>query len=79
VPFVFSADGTLDIGKDSASPMADDYLGGEASAFTGSIEWIQIAALLAARHGAGLSERRVADAEPPRRRQEGPARKKRLT
>jgi hypothetical protein len=35
--------------------MADDYLGGEASAFTGSIEWIQIAA----RHGARLSERRV--------------------
>jgi arylsulfatase len=42
VPFVFSADETLDIGQDSASPVTDDYPGGEANAFTGGIEWVQI-------------------------------------
>jgi arylsulfatase len=42
VPFIFSADETLDIGVDSASPVTDDYPGGEANAFTGGIEWVQI-------------------------------------
>jgi len=42
VPFVFSADETLDIGQDSASPVTDDYPGGEANAFTGGIEWVQM-------------------------------------
>jgi arylsulfatase len=42
VPFVFSAGETLDIGQDSASPVTDDYPGGEANAFTGTIKWVQI-------------------------------------
>jgi arylsulfatase len=42
VPFVFSADETMDIGHDDASPVADDYPSGPASAFTGTIKWVQI-------------------------------------
>jgi len=42
VPFMFSADETLDIGVDSASPVTDDYPGGVENAFTGTIEWVQI-------------------------------------
>ena len=42
VPFIFSADETLDIGQDSASPVTDDYPGGDENAFTGTIEWVQI-------------------------------------
>ena len=43
VPFVFSADETLDVGKDEASPVTSDYPSGSANAFTGEIKWVQIA------------------------------------
>jgi arylsulfatase len=42
VPYVFSADETMDIGKDTASPVTDDYDSGDANAFTGEIEWVRI-------------------------------------
>jgi arylsulfatase len=42
VPFVFSADETLDIGRDKASPVTDDYPGGPENAFSGTINWVQI-------------------------------------
>ncbi|MCZ6462011.1 MAG: hypothetical protein O6705_07235 [Actinobacteria bacterium] len=35
VPFMFSADETMDIGVDSASPVTDDYGSGQENAFTG--------------------------------------------
>jgi arylsulfatase A-like enzyme len=41
VPMVFSADETADIGRDSASPVSDDYAG-ETSIFTGTVNWVQI-------------------------------------
>jgi arylsulfatase A-like enzyme len=41
VPMVFSADETADIGRDSASPVSDDYAG-ETSVFTGTVNWVQI-------------------------------------
>jgi arylsulfatase len=41
VPLVFSADETCDIGRDSASPVSDDY-SGEDSAFSGTVNWVQI-------------------------------------
>lgn len=42
VPFVFSADETLDIGRDKASPVTDDYPGGPENAFSGTINWVQV-------------------------------------
>jgi arylsulfatase len=42
IPFIFSADETMDIGVDSASPVTDDYGPGEENAFTGRIQWVQI-------------------------------------
>ena len=42
VPFVFSADETLDIGKDTASPVTDDYPGPGENVFNGTINWVQI-------------------------------------
>lgn len=42
VPFVFSADETLDVGKDDASPVTSDYPSGKANAFSGTINWVQI-------------------------------------
>jgi arylsulfatase len=41
VPLVFSADETADIGRDSASPVSNEYTG-EASGFTGRVNWVQI-------------------------------------
>ena len=41
VPMVFSADETADVGRDTASPVSDDY-DGESSIFTGSVNWVQI-------------------------------------
>lgn len=41
VPLVFSMDETLDVGRDLASPVSDDYPAGE-NAFTGRIAWVQI-------------------------------------
>jgi arylsulfatase len=42
VPFIFSADETMDLGRDTASPVSDDYPSGDANAFTGKIGWLQI-------------------------------------
>ncbi len=42
VPFVFSADETLDIGHDLALPVADDYPEGEKNRFKGKINWVRI-------------------------------------
>jgi len=41
VPLVFSADETADIGRDTASPVSDDY-DAETSIFTGAVHWVQI-------------------------------------
>ena len=41
VPMIFSADETADIGRDTASPVSDDYTD-ETSVFTGSVNWVQI-------------------------------------
>jgi arylsulfatase A-like enzyme len=42
IPMVFSADETMDVGRDTASPVSDDY-DGESSVFTGTVNWVQIA------------------------------------
>jgi arylsulfatase len=41
VPLIFSADETADVGRDTASPVSDDYEG-ESSIFTGTVNWVQI-------------------------------------
>jgi arylsulfatase A-like enzyme len=41
VPLIFSADETADVGRDTASPVSDDY-DGESSVFTGKVNWVQI-------------------------------------
>jgi arylsulfatase A-like enzyme len=41
VPLVFSLDETLDVGRDSASPVSDDY-SAEDSAFTGTIRQVRL-------------------------------------
>ncbi len=41
IPMLFSADETLDIGSDSASPVSDDYTP-EQSRFTGKVNWVQL-------------------------------------
>ena len=41
VPLIYSADETLDLGADTASPVSDDYTA-EASRFTGTVHWVQI-------------------------------------
>jgi hypothetical protein len=41
VPMIFSADETADIGRDTASPVSDDYAG-ETSIFSGIVNWVQI-------------------------------------
>ena len=41
VPMVFSADETTDLGRDSASPVSDDY-DGASSVLAGAIAWVQI-------------------------------------
>jgi arylsulfatase A-like enzyme len=40
VPMVFSADETLDLGRDSATPVSDDH--GADNGFTGRVRWVQI-------------------------------------
>ena len=42
VPFVFSADETLDVGGDLAMPVTDDYPEGEKNKFEGQINWVRI-------------------------------------
>jgi arylsulfatase len=41
VPFMFSSDETTDIGRDTASPVSDDYSQRE-SVFNGAVNWVQI-------------------------------------
>jgi arylsulfatase len=40
-PLIYSADETLDLGADTASPVSDDYTP-EESRFTGTVHWVQI-------------------------------------
>ena len=40
VPLIFSADETADLGRDSASPVSDDYT--PEGVFTGVVNWVQI-------------------------------------
>jgi arylsulfatase len=41
VPLIFSADETTDLGRDTASPVSDDYTPA-GSVFTGTVNWVQI-------------------------------------
>jgi Sulfatase len=41
VPLIFSGDETADVGRDTASPVSDDY-SGASSVFTGTVNWVQI-------------------------------------
>jgi arylsulfatase len=41
VPMIFSGDETADVGRDTASPVSDDY-NAESSVFTGTVNWVQI-------------------------------------
>jgi arylsulfatase A-like enzyme len=41
IPMLFSADETLDIGADTASPVSDDYTPDQ-SRFTGTVNWVQL-------------------------------------
>src|SRR5207253_6008554 len=41
VPLIFSADETADVGRDTASPVSDDY-DRESSVFTGKVNCVQI-------------------------------------
>jgi arylsulfatase len=41
VPLIYSADETMDLGSDSATPVSDDY-GPKESEFTGRVRWVQI-------------------------------------
>ena len=41
VPMLFSADETTDVGRDSATPVSDDY-GPRDSEFTGKVRWVQL-------------------------------------
>jgi len=41
VPIIYSLDETADIGRDTASPVSDDYTAAD-SAFTGTIAWVRI-------------------------------------
>jgi arylsulfatase A-like enzyme len=41
VPMIFSGDETADVGRDTGSPVSDDY-DVEGSVFTGTVKWVQI-------------------------------------
>jgi arylsulfatase len=41
IPMIFSGDETADVGRDTASPVSEDYTG-ESSIFTGRVNWVQI-------------------------------------
>jgi arylsulfatase len=55
VPFVFSADETMDVGGDLALPVTDDYPEGESNKFSGKIHWVRV----------DLEEDDVSHLEPP--------------
>ncbi len=42
VPYIFSADETMDVGEDGASPVTSDYLAGDTNKFAGDLAWVQI-------------------------------------
>jgi len=42
VPFIFSADETMDVGGDLVLPVTDDYPEGEANQFTGMLNWVRV-------------------------------------
>ena len=42
VPFIFSADETMDVGGDLALPVTDDYAEGEDNQFSGKIHWVRV-------------------------------------
>ena len=42
VPFLFSADETLDVGADLALPVTGDYPEGEGNKFSGKIRWVRV-------------------------------------
>ena len=42
VPFIFSADETMDIGGDLALPVTDDYPEGESNKFSGKLNWVRV-------------------------------------
>jgi arylsulfatase len=42
VPFIFSADETMDVGGDLALPVTDDYPEGEINKFSGKINWVRV-------------------------------------
>jgi arylsulfatase len=41
VPLIYSLDEAVDVGRDTASPVSDDYAG-EESIFRGTVEWVRI-------------------------------------
>ena len=41
VPFIFSADETLDLGRDAGSAVSDDYAPGD-NAFAGTVNWVRL-------------------------------------
>ena len=41
VPMIYSGDETCDLGSDTGTPVSDDYTR-ESSAFTGTINWVQL-------------------------------------
>ena len=55
VPFLFSADETLDVGGDLAMPVTNDYPEGESNQFNGKINWVRV----------DLEEDDVSHLEPP--------------
>lgn len=42
VPFIFSADETMDVGGDLALPVTDDYPEGGSNQFSGKLHWVRI-------------------------------------
>jgi len=42
VPFIFSADETMDVGSDLALPVTDDYPEGAGNQFSAKLDWVRI-------------------------------------
>ena len=42
VPFLFSLDETMDIGRDRGTPVTDEYPSGEANAFQGELDFVRV-------------------------------------
>jgi hypothetical protein len=41
VPMIYSGDETCDVGRDTGTPVSDDYTSSD-SEFTGSVNWVQL-------------------------------------